>query len=58
MRLRLRLTGDCAAAHRLACRLVPAQAQPTLQSLLVTENGEPLVTEQGEQLLAEPPHDQ
>ena len=51
MRLRLRLTGD-------ALRLTgspsgrPGPAQPALQTLLVTENGDPLVTEQGEQLLA------
>ena len=52
MRLRLRLTGDS-----LRFTGNPAgwtrPGQPTLQSLLVTENGEPLVTEQGEQLLAE-----
>ena len=57
MRLRLRLTGD---SLRLTGN--PAgwsrPSQPTLQSLLVTENGEPLVTEQGEQLLAEAPHGQ
>ena len=57
MRLRLRLTGDS-----LRFTGNPAgwtrPGQPTLQSLLVTENGEPLVTEQGEQLLAEPTHGQ
>ena len=57
MRLRLRLTGD---SLRLTGN--PAgwsrPSQPTLQSLLVTENGEPLATEQGEQLLAGAPHGQ
>ena len=57
MRLRLRLTGD---ALRLTGNPVgwTRPGQPTLQSLLVTENGEPLVTEQGEQLLAEATHGQ
>ncbi len=50
MRLRLRLTGE-------GLRLTGSPSRrplpvPSLQTFLVTENGDPLVTEQGEQLLA------
>jgi hypothetical protein len=54
MRLRLRMTGD--ALRLTGTPSGPRPGQPALQSLLVTETGEPLVTDQGEQLLAEPSH--
>ena len=55
MRLRLRRTGDALRLTGTPSGLA-RPGPPALLSLLVTENGEPLVTEQGEQLLAEPSH--
>jgi hypothetical protein len=58
MRLRLRLTGEALRLTGSPSAWTRPGATPPPRSLLVTENGDPLVTEQGELLLAEPPHDQ
>src|SRR4051794_13995272 len=55
MRLRLRTTGDALRLTGTPSGLA-RPGPPALLSLLVTENGEPLVTERGEQFWGGPSH--